>query len=219
MLFELDKDWFRQNLSKYTIKAFRMLPKMDKPVILDIGCGTGVPTLELARLSNGHIVAIDIDQSLIKILDLKIEKAGLSNRIKTIIRSMKDIKFKNESFDLIWSEGSIKPIGFKNALTCWRKFIKNNGYLVIHDELRNYKETITTIEECKYQMVGNFTLSEQVWWTEYYAPIERQIAALNKIRILNNNHELFSSQEEIAKFKKNPELFRSVFYILRKPIE
>ncbi|MBU7032610.1 MAG: class I SAM-dependent methyltransferase, partial [Theionarchaea archaeon] len=39
-----------------------MLPALDNPHILDIGCGTGEPTLELARLSEGIITAVDINQ-------------------------------------------------------------------------------------------------------------------------------------------------------------
>ena len=32
-----------------------MLSRMDKPLILDIGCGSGISTLELARRSQGEI--------------------------------------------------------------------------------------------------------------------------------------------------------------------
>ena len=50
----MKKDLVRKRLLKYTRKAFRMLSQMDKPRILDIGCGSGAPTLELARLSQGE---------------------------------------------------------------------------------------------------------------------------------------------------------------------
>lgn len=53
------KDHLREGLVKYTRKAFKMLPKRPFPCILDIGCGSGVPTMELAKLSDGEIVAID----------------------------------------------------------------------------------------------------------------------------------------------------------------
>ena len=36
--FELDQDCFRERLLKYTRKAFKLLPKLDKIRILDVGC-------------------------------------------------------------------------------------------------------------------------------------------------------------------------------------
>ena len=53
--------FIRGNLNKYTRKAFEFLPKINKPRILDIGCGGGVPTTELANLSDGKIIALDND--------------------------------------------------------------------------------------------------------------------------------------------------------------
>jgi len=55
------KDKCRKNLIKFTIRAFKTLPKIEAPDILDIGCGSGVPTLELVRLCNGNIIGLDID--------------------------------------------------------------------------------------------------------------------------------------------------------------
>ena len=78
--FHRQKERIRKRLLKYTRKAFRMLPEMDKPRILDIGCGTGIPTMELARLSNGRITGLDIDKTALNELYIKIEKAGLSDR-------------------------------------------------------------------------------------------------------------------------------------------
>ena len=62
------KDACRKNLNKYTIRAFQTLPKMEAPTILDIGCGSGVPSLELARQCNGKIIGLDIDRFLLDFL-------------------------------------------------------------------------------------------------------------------------------------------------------
>ena len=44
--------------NKYTRKAFTYLKNLSsEPFILDIGCGYGVQTLELARISKGKIIA------------------------------------------------------------------------------------------------------------------------------------------------------------------
>ncbi len=59
--FQEKKDMIRERLNKYTKKAFQELPELNNPKILDLGCGSGIPTLELARLSHGEILGIDIE--------------------------------------------------------------------------------------------------------------------------------------------------------------
>jgi len=54
--FQVNKDLVRKRLLKYTRKASRMLPQIDRPRIPDIGCGFGVSTMELARLSRGQVI-------------------------------------------------------------------------------------------------------------------------------------------------------------------
>ena len=93
-----------------------MLPKRKNPKILDIGCGTGVPTLELAKISDGQIIAIDIDQDALDVLSKYIENLGLTDRIKVLNRSLLDLGFSNERFDIIWAEGVLQFIGFEKAL-------------------------------------------------------------------------------------------------------
>ena len=53
-LWIINKDVFRQKLTKYTSMAFYILPPINNPNILDIGCGTGVPTIKLAKISVGQ---------------------------------------------------------------------------------------------------------------------------------------------------------------------
>ena len=108
----------------YVRKAFSMLPALDNPHILDIGCGTGEPTLELARLSEGIITAVDINQRALDEFERKVIEQNYSDTIKIINRSMHDLNFPSEHFHIIWSEGSIFIIGFSEGLSQWKKFIK-----------------------------------------------------------------------------------------------
>ena len=217
-MFQLDKDLLREGLSKYTRKAFYMLPKLDKPRILDIGCGSGVPTLELARLSNGQIIGLDINQLLLDILTRKIEKAGLSDRVKIVKCSMLDMNFPDESFDIIWAEGSIAVTGFTRGLKEWRRFLKPNGFLVVHDDIENITEKLEQIYSCGYDLLEHFTLHEDTWWIEYYAPLEKRINEIQTKRAddVKTFVELDNDQRFIDMFKKNPGRYASVFFIMKK---
>ncbi len=217
-ILQIDKDLLRESLSKYTRKAFHILPELDKPRILDVGCGSGVPTMELAKLSNGQIIGLDVNQPSLDRFKRKIEKAGLSDRVKVMKCSMVDMDFPDESFDIIWAEGSIAVIGFKRGLKEWRQFLKPNRFLAVHDEIGDIPEKLEQISSCGYDLLEYFTLNDDTWWMEYYAPLEKRI---NEIRIKHANAPkalavLDEEQREIDMFKKNPGRYCSVFFIMKK---
>ncbi len=224
---------------KYTKKAFRMLPRLNNPHILDIGCGTGRPTLELAKLSKGEIIGIDIHQPFLDEFAGEIEKSGLSDRVKAINCSMFEMDFPEKSFDIIWAEGSIYVIGFERSLNEWKRFLKPDGYLAVHDmvwlrpnppsEIYDYlKRTypgINTVEEnlklitkCDYGLIGYFTLPEDAWWLEYYSPLEKRIEVLGK-KYRNDPEALKvieSEKEEIEMYKKYYKWYGSVFFVMQR---
>lgn len=225
--------------NEYTRKAFEMLPKLDKPRILDIGCGPGGPTVELARLSGGFVIGLDNHQPYLDVLKEKIEKAGFSERMQAVNGSLFTMDFPEESFDIIWSEGSIYIIGFESGLREWRRFIKPHGFLVVHEmtwlkpdppeEIADYWKRmypgITTIPQnlkiipgCGYEVLGHFPLPEDAWWEEYYHPLEERIDQLRTkygedeeaLRILDSEHE------EIELYKKYSAWYGSVFYVMQR---
>jgi ubiquinone/menaquinone biosynthesis C-methylase UbiE len=218
---EIHADQLRKAFLKYTRKAFEMLPKIDKPRILDIGCGSGIPTLELARLSNGEIVGIDLDEAALNVLNEKARKLGLSSRVKTINCSLFDLEFPDESFDVIWAEGALAPIGFERALKEWGRILKIKGYMVFHDDVRDKERKLKAISNCGCVLVDHFHLPNDAWWTEYYEPLEKKIhEVLTKYKddpkVLEVEQVVKSYQNETNAYKKNPKAFRSIFYIIQK---
>jgi len=216
--FETAKDRVRERLNKFTVKAFQMLPKMDRPRILDVGCGSGVPTLKLAELSKGRVVALDIDQNAIERLKGKIKEAGLSGQVEAINLSMLDMDFPKESFDIIWAEGSIDCVGFKKGLAEWGRLLKPKGCLAVHDEKNNLAGKLDDIPACGYELLGYFNLDEQTWKKEYFFPMQRLI---NETRSRHANDRdmlalLDKEQREIEVFKTDPASCSSVFFVMRK---
>jgi len=241
IFFEIHSDLPREGpgRDKYTRKAYNMLPRIKNPKILDIGCGPGGPTIELAKISKGTVFGIDIHQPYIDLLNEKIIKEKLENRVKAINQSMFNIDFPKESFDIIWSEGSIFIIGFKKGLLEWKQFIKPNGFLVVHEmtwlnsnppsEIYNYwmkiypeittiPKNIEIIKKCGYKLIGYFSLPEDAWWDFYYNPLEKRINFLKEkysdkpeaLTVLNQE------QQEINMYKKYNRWYGSVFYILQR---
>ena len=217
-LYRNEKDHIRENLNKYTRKAFKLLPKCKNPHILDIGCGTGVPTIELATISDGHVIGIDIDVTSLNLLQRKIRETGLNNRVSVIKDSILTMDFPEESFDIIWSEGSIFVIGFENGIRMWRRFLKPNGFLVIHDENKDKTKKLELITKYGYTSIVQFELSDNLWRLEYYIPLEQLIQEFRH-KYPNDSdlsNELNKDQIEIDKCKSNSTVISSFFVIMQK---
>jgi len=198
-----------------------MLPTLENPIILDIGCGTGVVTLELARLSSGRVVGLDTDQNALEKLNQKITEAGLVDRVKTVSSSIQDMQFADEIFDIIWSEGVIHLIGFEEGLKICRRLIKPRGFLVIHDRIGDIEKKEELIKTCGYTLINRFVVSKEAWWDEYYRPLESMIEGLRHKYGSDPAALAFLDKEqaEVDEFKNNPEHHGSVFYVMQKKEE
>ncbi|HOI39297.1 MAG TPA: class I SAM-dependent methyltransferase [Methanobacterium sp.] len=198
-LYRCEKDHIRENLNKYTEKAFRLLPIMDKPHILDVGCGTGVPTLKLAESSGGRIIGLDNDETSLKMLRRKIEDQGLDNQVKVINDSIFTMDFPLESFDIIWAEGSVFVMGFEESIKNWRRFLKPDGFIVLHDDNEDKKKKLEMVKKHGYRLINEFELPYKVWWEDYYTPLQELIKEFNEKYPGDSklNEELNKDQREI----------------------
>lgn len=240
-MYELFSDMPRQGpgSNECTRKAYKLLPNLPpRPHILDMGCGSGMQTLELARISEGQITALDNYQPYLDDLKRRAEAAGLNNRIKTVNGSMFDLPFADGSFDLIWSEGAIYIIGFKNGLIEWKPLLNGGGYLVVSeltwlntdipDEISIYMkgeypriktiaENMEIIRQVGYELVSNFTLPESGWWDDFYKPLRRRINLVGQKHMGNQEASeiLDASRQEIDMYKKYSPYYGYVFYLMQ----
>ncbi|MCU0821275.1 MAG: class I SAM-dependent methyltransferase [Spirochaetes bacterium] len=99
--------------NRSTKHAFQFMTELpEKPLILDIACGPGMQTLELASLSRGFIAAIDNHQPFLNALSKSAREKGLGKNSTAIYMSMLEMNFQRETFDAIWSEGALYFMGF-----------------------------------------------------------------------------------------------------------
>jgi SAM-dependent methyltransferase len=220
-------------------KAFRMLPNLENPCIMDIGCGRGGPTLELAKLSGGNIIGIDIDARALDELMTRAIDENLSRHIRVMNCSMLKMDFEDNSIDVIWAEGSIHVIGFEVGLDAWRRFLVPHGFLIIHEMawlhpdppveiaahwrkvypgIRTLADYIAEIPRHGYHPINHFTVPEDFWWEDYFLPLENRLDELRKkykdddqvLRILENE------QREVDLYKKYRRWYGSVYMVMQK---
>ena len=221
-------------------KVFGMLQLPSKTRILDVGCGTGLSSIELTKISDGSIVSLDINQTYLDILEEKAETQDLSHRIRTLKQDMFTMDFEDGAFDVIWAESVAFRIGIKDALKSWRRFLKTRGHIVfstivrlkdiVPDEARNYWErsypavtTHTEIEETidkqQYKLIDTLLVPTSETMKYCYLPLEKKIRELREIHGANKEFNAFLdlNQEEIDIVRKyNSEFYGSVFYIIQK---
>jgi len=225
--------------NEFTCRAYHMckgLPSI--PEILDVGCGSGMQTLELARISGGRITALDNHQPLLDTVIMHAKAEGLDNKILTVNGSMFKLPFDKNTFDLIWSEGAIYIMGFEKGLREWKPLLKKEGYIVVSEitfirpdipkELQEYWETEypsiqyikdnqEIIRQAGYWDIGNIILPESAWLNDFYSPLKKRLD-LFKSRYawdIEAMKILDTCQQEIDIFNKYSSYYSYVFYVMQ----
>ncbi len=158
-------------------------------------------TVELAKVSNGKIIALDNHQGFLDILMACARKEGLEKNIIPQNMSMLDMDFEEETFDIIWSEGALYFMGFQNGLKRCHQLLKDKSYLAVtelvytapdpptevveyfegeYPDIKNIEEKIEIIKKEGFDLISNFTLPESAWLNNYYLPMEKELPRLNK---------------------------------------
>ncbi len=209
------------------------------PKILDIGCGPGMQTLDLARLSQGKILAIDIHQPFLDEVIARAKEAGFENDIQTEKMSMLEMDFLPEQFDLVWSEGAIYIMGFEKGFKVCRPFLKPGGYMAVteaswfkpnppqealdfwqmaYPAMGTVDENMRRIEAQGYKLIEHFHLPNSSWWEYYYKPLEKRLSQLREKYAGNQEIQdtLDEESAEITIFRQYSSYYGYEFYIAQK---
>ncbi len=207
------------------------------PRVLDLGCGTGRQTLALARLTGGHVTALDVWTPSLGALRDAAARAGLADRIETVQQSMGALDLGARTFDRVWCESAVYGVGFDIALRAWRPLLAPGGALALSElawlgppapervrsfwsagypAMRAHEANLRAIAAAGYALAGEFVLPDADWEDGYYAELARRIPALRAKHAQPEARAVLDEAEaEIAVFRERAGSFGYVFYVLR----
>lgn len=124
--------------------------------VLDIGCGTGHPSLYVAK-DVGAIIGIDKSERMVEIAKNRLRRSGAGNVVFEI-GDAESLKFPDESFDAIILGGSLATLSEKKkSLQEIKRVLRKNGKVACIEANWLYQ----SIHERHFQGEGNFVLTEK----------------------------------------------------------
>lgn len=138
-----------------SLKFYQSLFKKinNKKKLLEIGAGMGENTLALIKM-NFNVCATDISSKSVEVMRNRFSK---HRNFLSRIADMEKLPFKNSSFDIVCSAGSISYGDNKIVMNEIYRVLKPGGYVIILDSLNN--NPIYRFNRYLHYLRGNRSLS------------------------------------------------------------
>lgn len=209
-----------------------------EPRVLDIACGPGMQTMDLADLlPAARIVALDNHPPFVEETRRRAAARGFADRVTAALGDMRALDFPPARFDLIWCEGAAYVMGIGRALRAWRPLLKPGGRLALSEavwlrpdppeavrrcwaeeypEMTDVKGCRALVRDCGYALLGDFVLPEAAWWDDYYTPKAARVECLAVKYAGDPPAEavLRECREEMAMYRAHADSYGYLFLVM-----
>lgn len=214
------------------------------PKILDLGCGPGAQSLDLARETGGVVTCVDNLGPFLGELAVRAAGAGLAEQIAPVLGDMAALpeSVPPGTYDLVWSEGAIYNMGFDAGIKAWQRYLIPGGALAVSElcwlvdeesvpqparafwkahypAMRTVDANRNAMQAAGCEVLGNFTLPPEEWWDSYYAPLLEKLAAFEAKYAGDEAALAVASMErrEIELYREHGDAYGYVFFVGRIP--
>ncbi len=146
--FAVIYDALRPTYPKKLISLIFNNIEANQPSILDLGCGTGISTRQLAQVKSS-IIGFDIDKKMLRTAKLK-----KKSNIKYVQGNANKLPFDTNSFDCVTAFTSFHWFMNKKAVYEIKRVLKSNGMLCIIQPIfasfqKDYRKILEKEIDCK----------------------------------------------------------------------
>lgn len=214
-----------------------------RPRVLDLGCGPGAQTLDLARLlPDAHVTAVDSHAPFLDELSRRAREAGLERQITPVLGDLADPP--GDLYDIIWCEGAAYLMGFERALARWVPLLAPGGVVALTEPVWRRelpREAIPErarsfwaaypgmlprearrrqIAEMGLRCHGDFLLPDRDWWEDYYTPMAARASRLRAEHVPMPDvlrRVLDDAEEEMAVYREHGDTYGYAFFVVGRP--
>jgi SAM-dependent methyltransferase len=211
------------------------------PRVLDLGCGPGAGSSNLARLTGGRVTALDLHAPFVVQQAAAARASGLSRRLDPVCADMRAVPFPPAVFDLVWSEGALYSIGFRRGLEVCRRLVRPGGVVAVSEavwtapepprevahwwtaayaDIASIGEKAEAVRDAGFDILGQFTLPREAWWDHLYVPIRARLDGLRQAWEDDNAGLAVIAEfdAEIAMFQRWGHTYGYEFFVARRPL-
>ena len=210
------------------------------PRVLDLGCGPGAGSSNLANLTGGRVTALDLHAPFVVQQAAAARAAGLSHRLDPVCADMGAAPFPPATFDLVWSEGALYSIGFRHGLEVCRRLVRPGGVIAVSEavwtapepppevarwwtaayaDIAPIEEKTDAVRDAGFDILGHFTLPREAWWDHLYVPIRARLDGLRQAWADDDAgvEVIAEFDSEIAMFERWGHTYGYEFFVARRP--
>ena len=216
-----------------TLRALSYVPGTPSSV-LDLGCGPGRHTLELAAaLPAASFTGIDASGVLLAEARVRAAREAPGRDLTFVEGDM--LALGDRRVDLIWSEGAAYIVGVNTALACWREHLNPGGCVAFTDavwlkpdvpgEVSDFWQDYPDMQSIHdrqsqavaqgFTAIANFVLPPETW-ADYYEPLQARIDELRPGRDETETAVLDAAQREIDLYRNHSDCYSYAFFILQR---
>lgn len=162
---EIEKEHYNKQAREVDLLSMHMNPAIRTPYIfweewikgrcqgktlLDYGCGSGFHSIFPAK-NGAFVIGVDISEEALNIARERAVRDGVEKFTSFRVGDCEKLEFKQDSFDFIFSSGTLSCLNLERAYSELVRVVKREGYVVIIDTL-GYNPALNLSRKIKYRM-------------------------------------------------------------------